>query len=230
MLTPIEKPALMTQPFDRTPPNEKCPQSAAEPQDLNTTINTDVIIYPPIPKTFTANYASFSTAFLSPTFIQNHWDDSPIVIDGTNSQTGFEGQFLDAAGRVSVNTDFTSRIITGSVIDFGLDDDLFKFFASYSQLMDDKYAYIRIVAYDRFGGRCSSFHRAFGNFILVIPRRLNDVVFPPQLRFHALHVTEYCHNPDEVHLRIRRAAEGAMTALERAWWDSARCAICDSDL
>ena len=65
----------------------------------------------------TANYASFTTAFLTSVDIQEHWADLPIEINDVNSVTTLEYQFLDAVGRVFVNEHFATHITKGSVID-----------------------------------------------------------------------------------------------------------------
>jgi hypothetical protein len=223
-------------PFDPTPLIERltqCSRLEAEPQKTSSDIVRVPRLIPPVPHTYAANYAAFSTAFLSPFEIENHWEDTPVLINNFNSEILPENQFLDTVGRVCVYEHFKTRITRATVIDFGSSFDdprSYRFFATYSQLMDTKNAYIRIVSYNRDGFRCQSSHPEFGNFILVVPRELDDVIFPDQLRFHAMHVTDTCHNIDEAHHRIRLAADKAFTPLERVWWDSARCGICDSDL
>jgi len=215
----------------------QCPQSLALPQESSN--NTTFIqsfpalrTVPPVPNTYTAHYASFPTAFLTSSDIEHHWDDLPVEITKFNSvTTSLEDQFLDAVGRVSVNERFAQHIIKGSVIDyFGLKNPEFKYFATYTHLMDSKDAYIRIIAYNRDGDRLQSAHPVFGNCILVIPRNLNDVPFPVQLRFHALHNADPDHYPHEAHNHIWETAWNAMTPLEKVWWKYGRCAICDTDL
>jgi hypothetical protein len=232
--TPISR--VDSNPFDPTPLGEKrpCPGLEAQPQPQETSdVDCAVRLFAPVPPTYTANYAAYSTSFLSPFDIEEHWDDPPIVLNNFNSETVPEVQFLDAVGRVSVYDYFKDRIVKATVIDFGSSFDdprSYRFLATYSHLMDTNKAYIRLIAYDRKGFRCDLSHPEFGNFILVVPRQLNNVVFPVQLRFHAMHATDICHVPDEAHHRIQNSAKNALTKLEKAWWDCGHCAICDTDL
>jgi hypothetical protein len=236
--------------YDPTPPEEKgiIMMPSAEPQVVDTipsarfsadphmiftqmtddttddtTLDSTLRLYPPPPQTYTNNYSSFATAFLTPLEIQQHWNNPPILVNNFNSETVPETQFLDAVGRVSVDEHFAAHIWKGSVIDFGLGNSEIRFFATCTQLMDNKVAYIRVVAHDRHGSRCDAAHPDFGNFILVIPRRLNDVVFPFHLRFHALHTTSGCYNLG--HNRIRRAAWEGMTQLDEVIWKFGSFAI-----
>jgi hypothetical protein len=194
-------------------------------QDILDDDASPCLFYSP-PRIYTENYSSFSTAFLTPTDIQNHWDDTPILINDFNSETTLESQFLDAAGRVCVDEHFTTRISKCSVIDFGFGDSTFRYMATYTHLIDGSNAYIRLVAYDWDGHRCDSAHPDYGNFILVIPRDLNEVPFPVQLRFHALNTTA-CYNESHP---IRKAAWSGMAKWEKKLYKYGSLAIvCDLD-
>jgi hypothetical protein len=142
-----------------------------------------------LPSDSSIQYGSYPS-FLHKADIKKHWDDPPIVISPSNSRIAVEIDFLDAIGRVSVDETHAQHITKGSVIDFsGLDNQELKYFATYTNLMDGKHAYIRLVAYSQFGERCHASHILYGNRILVVPRSLNDVPFPSQLSFHAYRST-----------------------------------------
>jgi hypothetical protein len=227
---PYARSALPSHPLDRTPPTEKAPAKSYVEQPLARDVShppisiatPDSIAPPllldPLPTAYTAHYASFAT-FLSPAVIAHHWDDNPVIIDEVNSTLEYETKFLGTvsrAGRVCVDpewfADYVEPIQQGTLIDvYGVNTSMFKYFATYTHLMDAHSAYIRIVAYNRDGLRCEAGHPTYGNRILVIPRFRNDVVFPVQLRFHAIHACEGCHSGD-AHKRIREAAWNAMTA------------------
>jgi hypothetical protein len=213
-----------------TPSNEKTVDFTAETQHMaQGSDNTNIPICLPVPSDFNANYGSFATAFLDRTFIENHWDDEPIVLNQSNCRAAPETPFLEVVGQISVDQTFTQGIRQGSVIEISEQDHQhFKYFATYSQLMDRTHAYVRIVAYNREGSRCHAGHTLFGNRILIIPRHLNNVRFPPQLRFYAFLATD--GYPDEEHNRIRAEAWASMTPLEKVWWIGGRLAICDGNL
>ena len=179
---------------------------------------------------YTLNYSSFTTSYLTQIEIEDAWDCIPIVMDGRNATTGPETRFADVVGKICC-PNFTGRIKRGTVIDvFGLNTSFIKYIATYSHIMDNEMAYIRLVGYNQYGLRCHAGHPIYGNRILAIPRSLNDVIFPASLRFHALHASDSCHFPDEVHDCIKKAAWSDMNPLERVWWQEGRCAICDTDL
>jgi hypothetical protein len=166
----------------------------------------------PVPSKHAANYASFTTALLTAAEIEAHWDDSPIMINQVAiSNNAPEDEFSEAIQRLWVNVGFRDRVRRNSVIDFGRNYSNYKYFATYSHLMDDKDAYIRIIAYHRSGWRVDARDPLLGNLILVIPRRLNDVSFPPQLRFYALRATDDGQYPHEEHHDIIKAAKDKMT-------------------
>lgn len=171
------------------------------------------------------NYSSFTTAFLTLVEIEAHWNDVPIVIDQVSTlDVAPEDEFVDAVRRVRVNTRFNNRIRRTSVINyFGQSHDEYKFFATYSHLMDDKDAYIRIVAYHcQSGQRVDASDSWFGNWVLVIPRHLNNVCFPYQLRFYALQTTD--DNPEE-HQHIVEYAKRCMSTFDKLSWEHIRCAL-----
>lgn len=73
--------------------------------------------------------------------------------------------------------------------------------------MDDWSALIRIVTYHMSGLRVEPYHIDFGTRILVIPRSLCDVVFPPALNQFALQVTAA---DADLHPQIRQSALGQL--------------------
>ena len=166
-------------------------------------------------------YASFTTMFLTPVEIEVHWNDSPIIINGdTISDSTPEDEFSEAMQRVWVTTNFKDRVRKASVINYlGRNSSDYKYFATYSHLMDDKDAYIRVVAYHRSGRRVDGKDPTFGHWILVIPRRLNDVCFPSQLRFYALQATDDRQYPLEEHHNIIDAAKRNMSFFDKIAWE-----------
>lgn len=175
----------------------------------------------PVPTKYPANYASFTTLFLTSVEIKAHWDDPPIVIDpAIISGSAPEDEFSEAIRRVWVNKNFRDRVRRTSVIDhLGRNNHDYKYFATYSQLMDDKEAYIRIVMYHQSGLRVDPSDSSCGNWILVIPRHLNDVCFPSQLRFYALHATCDGQYPQEEHPEIVEAARRGMSIFDKISWE-----------
>lgn len=121
----------------------------------------------PIPHRNNINYSSFATSFLTGFEIRSCWNNIPIVLDESNSISGTENQFLNAVGRISVEPliKFQGIIFRGSVINFRLNN---KYFATNSQLMDSKNAYIHLVAYNKQGLCCDAANALYGNQILVI--------------------------------------------------------------